>query len=453
MKRKISKSFSVVILLILTIIIVGACSSSESTPNSYECEHKFSQWKQIKAPTCTENGKMSRRCSECGERETKPVDKAEHTIVIIPGEPATCFMEGRSDAEKCSVCQKIIKHHKSTPRAQHEIISVEAKAPTCTLEGHSEYNVCSVCGEFITPMHMIPKLSHTEKTIPGVASTCLINGITDSTECIDCGNTIVAATQAPLGEHIYENGFCTVCGETENVSKGFYYYYSEIENGMYITDLGICRDEHIIIPRVHEGYLVIGIEADVFKGNERIKSVVLPDTIKYIEPRAFEWCVNLKSIRLSESLIGIGQDAFSYCYSLEEIFVPESVEFVSSYAFSFCKSLKAVTLGSNRVGSYLLVEHSAFYKCEALENVTMKSNVYEIAESLFEGCKSLKTVELNRRIREIHNYAFKDCTELGVIRYEGSAVDWNNVIKYEGWYLNTKLEYVTCNDQNVSLKS
>ncbi|MEE1154399.1 MAG: GLUG motif-containing protein, partial [Acutalibacteraceae bacterium] len=70
---------------------------------------------------------------------------------------------------------------------------------------------CNKCGR------IREDAEHTEEIIPGYKATCTAGGLTDGKQCSVCGITIL--TQQPIpplsGNHNYENGTCTICGDKE----------------------------------------------------------------------------------------------------------------------------------------------------------------------------------------------------------------------------------------------
>ena len=66
-----------------------------------------------------------------------------------------------------------------------------------------------------------------------------------------------------------------------------------------------------------------------------IKSIVIPDSVEYIEIGAFSGCASLVYIKLSENLQDV-HDIFEECVSLSSVYIPESVTRISSYAFDDC---------------------------------------------------------------------------------------------------------------------
>ena len=141
----------------------------------------------------------------------------------------------------------------------------------------------------------------------------------------------------------------------------------------------------VAVPAIiqHEGigYTVNGIGIDAFYdenyyGESVLSDIVLPETILFLDERAFMACkgltkldlpeglvsigyracfdLELKDIHLPSTLREIGEDAFGSCGLLESIIIPEGVTSIGESAFSSCSSLASVTLPSTlkTIGGY-----------------------------------------------------------------------------------------------------
>lgn len=107
-------------------------------------------------------------------------------------------------------------------------------------------------------------------------------------------------------------------------------------------------DEKYIIPEYvkigDEVYTVVQIDKEAFEhfnsfwgsGDNTIKEVVFPSTLKIIEEKAFIGNEGLKSILLPDGLEKIGKMAFGVCgrqAEFEELYIPESVKHIGDEAF------------------------------------------------------------------------------------------------------------------------
>lgn len=100
--------------------------------------------------------------------------------------------------------------------------------------------------------------------------------------------------------------------------------FSSLKNYFKVSTL-------IIIP---EGCVEIGECA--FWRCDKVREVVIPESVEVIRFKAFSYCWNLKKVSIPESVREIGRLAFERCSMLEEVVIPESVENIRAYAFDGC---------------------------------------------------------------------------------------------------------------------
>lgn len=107
--------------------------------------------------------------------------------------------------------------------------------------------------------------------------------------------------------------------------------------------------ENVVIPEYIGGLPVIGIDNYSFGNSEyksSIKSVVIPETVKYINEGAFSYCDNLESLTISDGVENIGELAFVGCSKLKNITIPKSVRKIDDMAFNGCDSVKEFVVES-----------------------------------------------------------------------------------------------------------
>ena len=93
--------------------------------------------------------------------------------------------------------------------------------------------------------------------------------------------------------------------------------------------------EYLNIPKEIGGKTIYGIDVEVFKSCERLKSVVLPESVSVIEYGAFSDCPNLTSISLDDGLNLIEAKAFYNCPQLKEVYLPGTLIEVGEYSFGY----------------------------------------------------------------------------------------------------------------------
>lgn len=160
--------------------------------------------------------------------------------------------------------------------------------------------------------------------------------------------------------------------------------YNEFPINEYNIDNYYGNSENVVIPRRYNGLDITYVQG--FMDNSKIKSVVIPKTVKCIGQQAFEDCVSLKEVDILGTDVEIRSEAFSGCISLEEIVIPEGTDRISSYAFDGCVSLKKVILPD----SLTRINERAFSNCFSLTDLYIPDNIERIDIDAFKGSKNLR---------------------------------------------------------------
>ncbi len=202
-------------------------------------------------------------------------------------------------------------------------------------------------------------------------------------------------------------------------SCGDEYYYTEnftyvIENGgLTLTSCNITSSEEIIIPEVEEnGKKVLRIDPMTFSNYvhesqyNKLKTIVVPDSVTYIGVSAFEYCEALTSITLSNKLTTMTSQLFLHCTSLSSVRIPSSVKIIEDYVFRKCYNLENVIIPTSvtKINSSAFkigitekpgVFKHAYYEgsmeefnkisIESYNNEELLNNVYYYSETKIEG--------------------------------------------------------------------
>lgn len=160
--------------------------------------HSWSEWKVIKAATCTEAGEESRTCLNCGEVEKRTLPATGHAWgewVVTKG--ATCTEAGE-ETRTCTACgEKETRAIAATGSHTWGEWKTLQEA-TCTSNGVQERE-CTVCHEKETKLVLELGHAYTQKV---VAPTCETIGYTVHT-CSRCQHSYVDSIVEALG-HQYE---------------------------------------------------------------------------------------------------------------------------------------------------------------------------------------------------------------------------------------------------------
>ena len=121
-------------------VVVNTCSICKETNNTVisALKHNWSEWKETKPATCTENGEQERHCERegCEGKETEVIKATGHKWGDWNETPATCTEEG-SKERSCSTCNE--KDEQILPVLGHDLTDWKVtKAATCAKNGEKE---------------------------------------------------------------------------------------------------------------------------------------------------------------------------------------------------------------------------------------------------------------------------------------------------------------------------
>lgn len=138
----------------------------------------------VTAPTCTEQGYTTYRCTYCGDTYIDDTTDAKgHT----PGSVADCLQD-----QVCTVCGTVLVN-----KLGHDYDSVITQ-PTCTEKG-STTHTCTRCGDIMK--EEIPALGHDPVQHSAQNATCTEHGWDAYETCSRCDHTTYA--EIPATGHVY----------------------------------------------------------------------------------------------------------------------------------------------------------------------------------------------------------------------------------------------------------
>ena len=199
----------------------------------------------------------------------------------------------------------------------------------------------------------------------------------------------------------------------------------------------------------------IGDRAFQDSGLERI---LIPESVTFIDERAFESCKFLKQIDVAKNnciyksidgnlyrkdqsretivkfsneqrtvafkipsfVSSIGSFSFAESDILQEIILNNGAKIICAYAFAGCRSLIKVIISS----SVTLIGECAFSNCILLEEVIIPNGVEVISYGAFSDCRSLKKLLIPVSVKTIACGAFDGCESLKTLYYGGTKKEW-----------------------------
>lgn len=166
----------------------------------------------------------------------------------------------------------------------------------------------------------------------------------DNANFTDCENGVVAF-EIPYEVNEYIVG---VTAKTEGVEVN-------LEGIITGFEAGENFDGTVAIPQyyavnngdnTYTAHQTRGIDANAFRGNPNIKTVILPIYITEIPDNAFEGCENLEMV-IAYGVTKIGNQAFKGCTSLTTFAIDNLVTEVGENAFEGCSEIRAMAANAS----------------------------------------------------------------------------------------------------------
>lgn len=158
---------------------------------------------------------------------------------------------------------------------------------------------------------------------------------------------------------------------------------------------GYYNDDAGYLVEQRADYLICGIGASAFKGNDRIQNLELPSMISFIGDNAFEGASLIKEITIANASF-IGRQAFKDCGSLGKVTIGE---------------------GTNTIGA------ECFYHT-AVDSIKLPSTTQDIGYGAFAYCSKLTNLDLNSISQscKIRDFAFYECPMLKDIKMKDAQI-------------------------------
>lgn len=161
---------------------------------------------------------------------------------------------------------------------------------------------------------------------------------------------------------------------------------------------------------MNKSYAVVQIGEKAFYDSKDIKSLLMPNSIKYIDAYAF-YKFPISELTLSSNLVEIGENAFSYS-QIQSIVLPNTLKTIGDYAFFSASKLTNLII-PNSVTS---IGSSVFDSCEQLVSISFGAGVETIGMYPLIRCYKLSSIcvaEENKHYCAVDDFLFsKDMTSL-----------------------------------------
>ncbi len=225
-------------------------------------------------------------------------------------------------------------------------------------------------------------------------------------------------------QYLNDEAILDICWESNKASHRWCRETSNLCDKVFITN-----DEDLINLgggkyQIPGGTVVVGFDDDIFwdfdrvqTRDDRVREIIVPDSVTKIMPRAFLTWRSLTSVTIPDSVTMIGEEAFAECTSLNTVTIPDSVTRIGERAFQDCTSLTTVTIPD----SVTKIEKAAFGDCTSLTSVTIGNSVTVIGILAFQNCTRLASVTIPGSVTEIREGAFFHCENLTTVTIPDSV--------------------------------
>ncbi|MGN0476514.1 MAG: leucine-rich repeat protein [Ruminococcus sp.] len=145
------------------------------------------------------------------------------------------------------------------------------------------------------------------------------------------------------------------------------------------------------------------IGKNAFSLVKSIESVVLPDTVQFLDDSAFKGCSNMKKFS-AKGVVTISSYAFGYCTGLSDITLSDKYTSIGDYAFVNCESISEISIPKTCM-------HFGIYCFDGVsfKNFTVPCSMIKIPEKAFAGLSVSNELHISEGIAKIGDYAFMDC--------------------------------------------
>ena len=179
----------------------------------------------------------------------------------------------------------------------------------------------------------------------------------------------------------------------------------------------------IVIADTYNGLPVKSIKQELFRGNEEITSVVIPDSVTEIGRFAFFNCGNLKKVSLGAGVASVGEYAFVRCKNLKGT-VYGNAKYLGNGKNPYRLLLSAVNTerSSYKVHKKTkIIMENAFAECSKMTSFTIPDSVAVIGRGALNACSSLEELTIpfiGEKLNAVRQYPLGHI--FGYVKYEGA---------------------------------
>ena len=162
-----------------------------------------------------------------------------------------------------------------------------------------------------------------------------------------------------------------------------------------------------------------------FMGCRKLSHIENMSIIISYGDKAFKDCENLMDCDINPYLGDLGKSCFEGCKKISSVKLPIDHEDIPQNAFFGCENLSNIEFGN----SIKNIGKKAFGSCISLNNMCFTDTLETVGESAFEDCYSIPKIKFGSNIKKIGKNAFKNCLYLNSVEF--SPVTSSKKVKIE----------------------
>ncbi len=281
-------------------------------------------------------------------------------------------------------------------------------------------------------------------------------------------------TMTPMVPDLPDAGDSTITASPYDIFK---FEWNEKYQGYFVYENEGNPYDYVVIPETYNGKAVVGIGQYAFGAYSKVKSVVIPNSVKVIEFQAFNYCDYLERVTfLNESQLEIiKENAFYNCKLLHSIVVPKNVKMIGSRAFSTCPSLEKIEVDENNayysdIDGNLYSKDGKLLICAApmfmdalppqvskpdentgsvsVPEFTVPDGVVAIADGAFRDCEGIGRIYIPISVKSIGSTVIgPNVTE---IVFAGTIEEWNAIKKEAKWDEKAQDYVIICTNGTIT---
>jgi len=231
--------------------------------------------------------------------------------------------------------------------------------------------------------------------------------------------------------------------------------YKLLSDGTYSVYAGdAINDTWIHVPPTHNGVAVTRVGLRGFANAKNLKSVIIPNSVTYIDRMAFSGCDSLEYMSVpflgnegNQALWMMFDDRESLPQSLKIVEITGNHPLDDPRIFGNVQGLTVAAIHSGTV-----IGAGIFSNRIRLKHVVLPQNLERIEKKAFYNCLMLASITLPETLTYIGERSFAVCPTLKEIQFEGTTEQWNAIEKHTLWIENTNLCRVRCADGVVEIQ-